>query len=246
MKIDLNIYYLYYDILNIYGDRGNVLIIKSILDKLGIENKINYRSLNDKFESSDCDILFMGGGQDLEQVRVGKDIKATKFDDLHDYIESDGCGLYVCGSYQLLGNKYIAADGTSIDGAGILDINTEKGSGRFIGDIIVHSDYFKADLVGYENHSGRTYIGKYQPLGTVLHGYGNNGEDHTEGLIYKNTIGTYMHGCCLSKNIEITKYLIEKSIKRKYDTDYEVKIDDNLCISAKNDVFKKCDYSNNK
>lgn len=237
MKI--NIVHLYYDLLNIYGDRGNILILKKVLEESGINCNVKYLSIDEELYPENCDILFMGGGQDLEQVLVGKDLIKNKRDMLAEYIEGGGCGLYICGSFQLLGKRYISADGKEIEGAGILDIYTEKGDSRFIGDIATKSDRLGATMVGFENHSGRTFINEYTPLGKVLVGMGNNGVDGTEGLIYKNTVCTYMHGCCLSKNPEITKFLITNAINNKYNTIPKLNFNNNWFQQAKNDVLKK-------
>lgn len=238
MKI--NIYYLYYDLLNVYGDRGNVIILKNTLKRSGIECEVKYVTAGENFNSDDCDILFMGGGQDYEQITVGEDIIKNKYDSLKKYVEDGGVGLYVCGSYQLLGKKYIAADGRQIDGAGILDIHTEKGSTRFIDNVVIESERFKNKLVGFENHSGRTYIGDYEPLGKVLAGYGNNGEDKTEGLIYKNTICTYLHGCCLSKNTDIIKFMIKNAVKRRYNEEISCDISNvNIIEDARKHIIQK-------
>lgn len=237
--MEVNIVYMYYDLLNVYGDRGNILILKNILEECGIKCNIKLISINDRFDYESCDILFMGGGQDHEQIAVGGDLIKKKKATLKKYIEDGGCGLYICGSYQLLGKKYVAADGRQIDGAGIFDIYTEKGDSRFIGNIVVDSKVLKAKLVGFENHSGRTYINGYTPLGRVVYGNGNNGSDRTEGLIYKNTICTYMHGCCLSKNPEIARFLIGKAIKRKYNRTIMVNFDETLFRKAKEDVLRK-------
>jgi CobQ-like glutamine amidotransferase family enzyme len=181
----------------------------------------------------------MGGGQDYEQITVGEDIINNKKELLLKYIEENGAGLYVCGAYQLLGKKYIAADGRQIDGAGVLDIYTEKGNKRFINDVIVESEFFRTKLVGFENHSGRTFIGNYSPLGKVIYGNGNNGEDGNEGLIYKSTIGTYLHGCCLSKNPEISRFLIDSALVRRYGKSIEIAANDNMAFEAKNDIITR-------
>jgi hypothetical protein len=126
-----------------------------------------------------------------------------------------------------------------VDGAGILDIYTEKGTRRFINDVVLESEFFKTKLVGFENHSGRTFINNYQPLGKIMYGNGNNGEDGNEGLIYKSTVCTYLHGCCLSKNPEISKFMIEKAISRRYGETVEISIDTKLSNAAKKDIINR-------
>lgn len=235
----INIVYLYYDILNVYGDRGNVLILKKVAEQNNIRCTVKYVSIGDTFNFRDTDIIFIGGGQDNDQMAACKDLIVNKKNSLQKYIEDGGAGLYICGAYQLLGKEYIAADGEKIEGTGILDINTEKGEKRFMGDIIIQSSAFNSQLVGFENHSGRTYIDKYDPLGMVTYGNGNNGTDKTEGLIYKNTICTYMHGCCLSKNPEITRFLIESAINKKYKINYKLDMDDSVFTKAKNAIISR-------
>lgn len=237
--MEINIFHLYYDLLNVYGDRGNILILKKVLAECGIKCNIRLISVNESFDHKDCDILFMGGGQDHEQVTVGSDLLKKKKSALRTYIENGGCGLYVCGAFQLLGRRYIAADGSKIGGAGIFDIYTEKGDSRFIGNIVLESGVFKARLVGFENHSGRTYINGYTPLGRVIYGHGNNGSDGTEGLVFKNTICTYMHGCCLSKNPEIARFLIANALKKKYRRPLSINFDETLFRKAKDDILLK-------
>lgn len=239
MNMNINIYYMYYDLLNVYGDRGNILILKNVLNQCGINCDIKYITINDYFDYKNCDILFMGGGQDYEQITVGEDIIKNKLSSMEKYIEDGGAGLYICGSYQLLGKKYVAADGRKINGAGILDIYTEKGDKRYIGDIVIQSEFFNSKLVGFENHSGRTYINNYSPLGKVIYGNGNNGNDGSEGLIYKNTICTYLHGCCLSKNPEITGFLISSAVLKKYNVQFDVSIEAPLLMKAKNYIIDR-------
>lgn len=237
-SMELNIAYLYYDILNVYGDRGNVLILKKVIEDNTIRCNISYVTIGNEFKYNDYDIVFIGGGQDNDQITAGRDLIKNKRESLQKYIENGGCGLYVCGAYQLLGKKYIAANGNEIEGTGIFDIYTEKGENRFKSNIITQSTIFNTRLVGFENHSGRTFINNYEPLGYVEYGHGNNGQDKTEGLVYKNTICTYMHGCCLSKNPEIIRFILENALKRKYGNEYCLNIDESLFNKGKLAVIK--------
>jgi len=239
VKLDLNIAYLYYNILNVYGDRGNILILQKIIKDNNIRCNVSYISIDDDFNHLKYDIVFMGGGQDNDQMVAAKDLIENKKHSLQTYIEDGGCGLYICGAFQLLGKKYISAIGDEIEGTGILDIYTEKGENRFRGDIIIQSSIFDSTLVGFENHSGRTFIEKYRSLGYVKYGKGNNGSDNTEGLMYKNTICTYMHGCFLSKNPEIIRFIIERALKRKYNCEYTLYINEYLLNLAKYRIIKK-------
>ncbi|WP_186431227.1 type 1 glutamine amidotransferase [Clostridium sp. BSD9I1] len=239
--MELNICHLYPDLLNVYGDIGNILILKYRAEKRGIKVNIDNISLNDEFDASKYDIVFFGGGQDYEQSIVADDLKNTKKEALTEYVESGKVLLAICGGYQLLGKYYTTPDGEKLDGLGILDLYTEGGGTRFIGNTIILNEELNQTYVGFENHSGRTYIGDLKPLGKVIKGYGNNGEDGYEGCIYKNTYCTYFHGSLLSKNPELADLLINKALDNKCDNFKYVcldAIDDTLELKAKNVVIK--------
>lgn len=239
--MELNICHLYPDLLNVYGDIGNILILKYRAEKRGIKVNIDNVSLKDEFDASKYDIVFFGGGQDYEQSIVAEDLKSTKREALTEYIESEKVLLAICGGYQLLGKYYTTPDGEKLNGLGILDLYTEGGDTRFIGNTIILNEELNQTYVGFENHSGRTYIGDLKPLGKVIKGYGNNGEDGYEGCIYKNTYCTYFHGSLLSKNPELADLLINKALDNKYDNLKYVcldGIDDTLELKAKNVVIK--------
>lgn len=215
--MELNICHLYPDLLNVYGDLGNILILKYRAEQRGIKANIFNISLKDSFETSKYDITFFGGGQDYEQSIVSDDLSETKKDDITQYIESGKVFLAICGGYQLLGKYYTTPDGEKLDGLGILDVYTEGGSVRFIGNTVIQNEQFNETYVGFENHSGRTYIGEgLKPLGKVVAGYGNNGEDGQEGCIYKNCFCTYFHGSLLSKNPELADRFISTALSNKY------------------------------
>lgn len=239
--MELNICHLYPDLLNVYGDIGNILILKYRAEKRGIRVNIHNISLKDEFDASKYDIVFFGGGQDYEQSIVAEDLKSNKREALTEYIESGKVLLAICGGYQLLGKYYTTPDGEKLNGLGILDLYTEGGDSRFIGNTIILNEESNQTYVGFENHSGRTYIGDLRPLGKVIKGYGNNGEDGYEGCIYKNTYCTYFHGSLLSKNPELADLLINKALDSKYDNLKYVcldGIDDTLELKAKNEVIK--------
>lgn len=238
--MELNICHLYPDLLNVYGDVGNILILKDRAKRRNINVNIINVSLNDEFNPEEMDIVFFGGGQDYEQSIVSKDLMETKKENLSKYIESGKVLIAICGGYQLLGKYYIAPDGEKLQGLGILDIYTNGGEKRFIGNTIIHNDTFNETYVGFENHSGRTYINNLTPLGKCIHGYGNNGEDGYEGCIYKNTYCTYFHGSLLSKNPELTDRFLETALKLKYNKDIKLEpLDDSLEINAKNSIINK-------
>jgi Predicted glutamine amidotransferase len=238
--MELNICHLYPDLLNVYGDLGNILILKYRCEKRGIQCNIKNVSIGDNFDEEAYDIVFFGGGQDYEQSIVSDDLKKNKKDNIKNYIEKSKVFLAICGGYQLLGNYYTTPDGDKLEGLSILDIYTEGGDTRFIGNTIIHNEAFNETYVGFENHSGRTYIGSLKPLGKNLLGYGNNGEDGHEGCIYKNTYCSYFHGSLLSKNPELADRLILTALKNKYgDTNISLEpIDDTFELKAKEHILK--------
>ena len=231
--MELNICHLYPDLLNVYGDVGNILVLKHRAEARDIKVNISNISLNDNFKAEDYDIVFFGGGQDYEQVIVSEDLMKNKKDELVKYIEDNKVFIAICGGYQLLGKYYAAPNGDRIEGLGILDIYTEGGDSRFIGNTVIFNEEFNETYVGFENHSGRTYVNGLKPLGKCIHGYGNNGSDSSEGCIYKNTFCTYFHGSLLSKNPELADRFIKTALANKY-TDVKLSpIDDSFELKAK-------------
>ncbi|MGO5075302.1 type 1 glutamine amidotransferase [Clostridium sporogenes] len=238
--MELNICHLYPDLLNVYGDIGNILVLKYRAQQRGIKINVSNVSIKDSFPIDKYDIALFGGGQDYEQAIVSKDMVETKKDDLTEYIEKGKVLLAICGGYQLLGKYYTTPEGEKLDGLNILDIYTEGGDTRFIGNTVIKNEDFNETYVGFENHSGRTYIGNLKPLGKVITGYGNNGEDHKEGCIYKNTFGTYFHGSLLSKNPELADRLLSTALKNKYGEDINLEpLDDNLEFKAKEFIVNR-------
>lgn len=238
--MELNICHLYPDLLNVYGDIGNILVLKYRAQQRGIKINVSNVSIKDSFPIDKYDIALFGGGQDYEQAIVSKDMVETKKDDLTEYIERGKVLLAICGGYQLLGKYYTTPEGEKLDGLNILDIYTEGGDTRFIGNTVIKNEDFNETYVGFENHSGRTYIGNLKPLGKVIAGYGNNGEDQQEGCIYKNTFGTYFHGSLLSKNPELADRLLSTALKNKYGEDIKLDpLDDNLEFKAKEFIVNR-------
>ena len=235
--LELNICHLYPDLLNVYGDIGNILILKHRGETRDIKVNVTNISMGDKFSPDSSDIVFFGGGQDYEQSIVSLDIMQTKRYALGEYIENEGVFLAICGGYQLLGKSYITPLGETLDGLGILDIRTEGGDTRFIGNTIIENLETSEIYVGFENHSGRTYIGNLNPLGKVIKGFGNNGEDGFEGCHYKNTFGTYLHGSLLSKNPELADKLISLALIKKYGEFELTPLDDTLEKKAKQSII---------
>ncbi|MCY6370948.1 type 1 glutamine amidotransferase [Clostridium ganghwense] len=237
--MELNICHMYPDLLNVYGDVGNILILKYRAENRGIKTNIFNISINDDFDSSKYDIVFFGGGQDYEQSIVSKDLKKNKKNQIKQYIENNKVFLSICGGYQLLGKYYVTPSGEEIEGLNALDIYTKSGDKRFIGNTVIYNKDFKETYVGFENHSGKTYIGNLKPLGKVLTGYGNNGEDGYEGCIYKNTYCTYFHGSLLSKNPELADRLLLTALKNKYGNFILPPLDDTYELKAKEFIIKR-------
>ena len=239
--MELNICHLYPDLLNVYGDVGNILILKHRAEARGIKVNIINTSLNDDFDHENIDFLFFGGGQDYEQSIVSEDLNTNKKDSIKKFIESGKVALAICGGYQLLGNYYRAPNGEKIDGLGILDIYTESGDTRFIGNTVIYNEDFNETYVGFENNSGKTYINNLKPLGKCKHGYGNNGEDGLEGCIYKNTFCTYFHGSLLSKNPELADKFLKLALENKYGEINLEPLDDSLELKAKEVMINRLD-----
>ncbi len=212
MKI--KILHLFPDLLNLYGDKGNIECMRKRLVWRGIDAEvITHTCLDKKLDLSDIDIVFIGGGSDREQKIVCDKLLAYK-NELKDYVENNGTLVAVCGGYQLLGKYYKLQDKT-IEGLGILDIFTEQGKKRLIGNIVLESELIDDKIVGFENHGGRTYIGRHTPLGKVVYGYGNDEKTGYEGVVYKNVVATYLHGPLLPKNPALCDYILTNAVRRK-------------------------------
>lgn len=215
----------YPDLLNLYGDRGNVLALIRRAKLRGIDVEVKRISIGDDVSSGDIDIGFIGGGQDSEQNIMADDIKNVKGGVIKQMIEDGVVFLTVCGGYQMLGRYYEEHDGKRIECLGALPHYTKGEKERFINDCLyeIEIDGRKVKVAGFENHSGRTHLGEGEkPFMRVLKGHGNNGEDGMEGCVYKNTFGTYSHGSLLPKNPAITDMLLSLALKRKYGEDYEL------------------------
>ena len=214
---ELHLCHLYGNLLNTYGDNGNLLMLQYVAKKMGITLTTEIVSIHQEFKADDFDLIFFGGGQDFEQVIVAEDLP-TKKEELTRYIENDGVMLAICGGYQLLGHYYIGAHGEQIKGIGALDHYTlSQENNRFIGDTEIYNEEFDETYYGFENHNGRSFLGKGEkPLGKVIRGKGNNGQDQTEGVIYKNVFGSYFHGPILARNEILAKRLILTALKKKY------------------------------
>lgn len=220
--------------MNIYGDHGNLLVLKKRAQWHGYNPKIISYNPGDSFPK-DVDIILGGGGQDSGQDRIKADLLKIG-PKLRDLADDSTPMLLICGLYQLFGKFFKTQDGHMIDGIGLLDIETSAGAERLIGNIVTHSDQF-GDIIGYENHSGQTFLGKgVEPLGRVIRGAGNNGQDDSEGARYKNVIGSYLHGSLLPKNPMIADWMIEKAAVKKFGTFTPGEIDDSIAAQARIDA----------
>lgn len=230
MKITLA--HLYPDLMSVYGDRGNVIALAQRARWRGIELEVKELSVGDSLDPEDADLIFFGGGQDLEQVVVSADFVGGKGAAVVEAVQDGAALLSVCGGYQLLGASYTTFEGQELPGAGLFGVRSVPGKKRHIGNVVVETSLGGSSrtLVGFENHSGRTFLDPdTKPLGRVIVGSGNNGDDHSEGAVYRNAIGCYLHGSLLPKNPWLADHLLLAAIRRRT-PDYEAlpPLDDRL------------------
>lgn len=243
---DLNICHLYPDLLNTYGDRGNILALQRRAQWHGINVNVTNVTIDDIFDSSSFDIVFIGGGQDYEQEIIQKDLLEQKGSEIKNAISNMKVFLCICGGYQLMGKYYKTWDGKEIEFLGALDLWTVGGRERMIGNIVFESDAINDNgsplkIVGFENHSGRTYLGEgIRPLGKVLSGNGNNGTDGFEGAVYNNVYCSYSHGSLLPKNPRLADHLLSLALKQKFE-DFESlgDLDDTFENAARTTVIQR-------
>ena len=214
--------WLYYDLLELYGDSGNIKIIESILKSNNIDYQVDKLTIADEFDIEDHDLIFLGGGSDYAQNILYKHLLSKK-DKLEKVLENKGFILTICGGYQMFGKYYKDSQGNIIEGLGIFDFYTVPGDNRCTGNVVaectLNGETFK--LVGFENHNGQT-LGVDKPLAKVLKGNGNEYKSMYEGYMNENFIGSYIHGPLLPKNPEIAKYIIEYVFKNKYNEDKKI------------------------
>ena len=219
-KKSLHICHLYYDILNLYGDNGNIRTLEKRLAWRGIDSEVSKVSFGEIDTEKEYDIIFVGGGQDFEQELLVKDLFQYKADWLKAQIEKGTVILAICGGYQMLGKYYEAADGTKVEFLGGIDIYTTASDKRMIGNFAYEYTRENGEtfpIVGFENHNGQTWLGDgVKPMGKIIKGFGNNGEDGTEGARYKNVFATYSHGPLLPKNARIADEILSIAYERKY------------------------------
>jgi len=207
----LRIAALYPDLLNIYADRGNLLLLERRCAWRGLDCTITPLSLGDRLDPDAFDLVYLGGGQDRDQQLCAEDLTTVKADAMHAHAARGGTVLAVCGGFQLLGHHYEPVAGDRIPGIGLLDLHTERGEGRLIGNVAIDVD--GRTMAGFENHAGRTVLAPGQtPLGPVLAGHGNTGSSGFEGARTGNVIGTYLHGPLLPKNAWFADLLIATAL----------------------------------
>ena len=227
--MELNICHLYPDVLNLYGDRGNILCFRRRLEWRGIGVAVEERPIGSDTALGGFDLIFIGGGQDFEQEALLADLHRGRDAELRAAIADGVTVLAICGGYQMLGQYYETHDGVRCDFIGAVDFHTVGDEKRMIGNYMFHCapESGGSVVVGFENHSGRSYLAKgVSPLGTVLSGYGNNGEDGTEGLRWRNVFGTYSHGPLLPKNPALCDKILETALQRKYGAAMLTPLDD--------------------
>ena len=234
----LKICHLYPDVLNLYGDRGNILCMEQRLRWRGLNVETTGVPIGEKLRAADFDLFFIGGGQDFEQEVLLGDLAGDKTAEIKAAIEDEKPFLAICGGYQMLGQYYKTWHGQQCDFTGALELYTVGSKQRMIGNYLFTCDELNEKIVGFENHSGKTYLGgSVRPMGCVLAGCGNNGEDKTEGARYKNVFATYSHGCLLPKNPKLCDHILLTALKRKYGENVTLKPLDDALENAAHDVM---------
>jgi CobQ-like glutamine amidotransferase family enzyme len=227
--------WLYPDLMNIYGDRGNILTLLKRAEWRDYDARLLELGRGTTRRMDEVDVFFFGGGQDREQALVYEDLLEHKQPPLERAVANGAQVLAVCGGYQLLGHYYQTIEGERFPGIGLIDVRTEAGKNRFIGDVVVDTEMIDLNpttLVGFENHSGRTFLGtKATRMGKVRLGFGNNGSDGTEGCLQGNVVGTYLHGSLLPKNPHLADHLIRSALRRR-GVDELSPLDDSVELSA--------------
>jgi len=219
--MELRIAHLYPDLLNLYGDRGNLMTLARRARWRGMAVTVDELRLHDPLRPGEHDLYFIGGGEDRQQRLAADDLRGAKGAALREAAAAGAVVLGVCGGYQLLGHAYRPSEGEELIGVGLLDLTTVHpgpAARRLIGNIVIRSPLLGgATLVGFENHGGRTQLGPgARPLGEVVRGFGNNGADRTEGAVTGHVYGTYLHGPLLPKNPRFADHLIACALRRRY------------------------------
>lgn len=240
--MELKICHMYPDVLNLYGDRGNVICMTKRLRWRGIDASVTKLPIRDSRSLAGFDLVFIGGGQDFEQQVLLSDLHRGKDREIKAAVEDGVTFLTICGGYQMLGSYYETFDGKRCDFIGALDLYTKGSVKRMIGNYKFQCSPSAGGsvVVGFENHSGKTWLGScLEPLGKVLSGFGNNGEDGSEGAHYKNVFGTYSHGPLLPKNPELCDLILKTALERKYGSAELLPLDDSFERLAHDEMCAK-------
>ena len=236
--MELKICHLYPDILNLYGDRGNILCMERRLRWRDIAVTTTNISVGMPLKAADYDLFFIGGGQDFEQEVLLEDLHGAKTAEIKAAVNDGKAFLAICGGYQMLGQYYKTWDGVQLDFIGAINVHTIGAKERMIGNYMYRTtpESSGSIVVGFENHSGKTYLGEdVAPLGMMIKGYGNNGEDQTEGARYNNVFATYSHGSLLPKNPVLCDFILQTALDRRYGkTEPLVPLNDTLELNAHN------------
>ena len=255
-QLELTIGWLYPTLMSTYGDRGNVICLQRRCEWRGY--KVKVMPLDQNATAADLqtvDLLVGGGAQDRQQEIVMRDLSGAKAETLREKIDAGTPGIFTCGAPQLLGHYYEPAVGQRIPGLGLFDfvsVHPGPNARRCIGNLVIQVTAtrlaqeleaivgFPPYLIGFENHGGRTKLGHVEPLGRVVQGLGNNGEDGTEGAFYQNAIATYSHGPILPKNPFLADWLIQTALTQKYQEPIAIApLDDTLANQARESMFKR-------
>ena len=227
----LRVLHLYPELLNLYGDSGNILVLRRRLEWRGLRCEVEEVHMGERARTTDVDLVFIGGGSDREQRIVCDELRSQR-QELASFVEDGGCLLAVCGGYQLLGHSYLMGE-EEVRGLSLVDLYTDRDDPRLIGNIVVESRISPQPIVGYENHGGRTHLGAgVETLGRVLYGHGNDGQSGEEGCLYRNVVGTYVHGPLLPKNPGVADWLIARALERRYGTSDLAPLDDAAELAA--------------
>lgn len=234
----LRIVHMYPELLNLYGDSGNMLVLAHRLKQRQIPFEIVEVHVGDSISLSSADIVFIGGGSDREQKIVCSALQTFR-DELAAYVEDGGVLAAVCGGYQLLGHYYLLDD-EKIKGLSLVDLYTDRGTPRLIGNIAIKSSICPHPIVGYENHGGRTHLaGDIAPLGVVEYGHGNDGETGYEGCLYKHVLGTYIHGPLFPKNPGVADFLLRTACVRRGICQELEPLDDTIELQANDFMYQR-------
>lgn len=228
--MDFRIAFLYPELMNIYGDRGNIITMSNRARWRGIDAQVSNVSIGDPIDPDYYDFFFFGGGQDKQQIAVSEDLQGAKGESIREAVERGAVILSVCGGYQLLGKYYRPFEGDDLPGISLFDAHTDAGHTRYIGNVLVESALpGVGEIVAFENHSGRTFLGPgCAPFGRSIIGGGNNGSDNTAGAVYKHAYGCYLHGSLLPKNPALADYLLAQALQRRHGSVELASLDDSM------------------